>query len=273
MSHPAKNNEDVLDKEREFHDEWAATIKPSEVMVRETFTAATSPESAWLFKQMGDLTGKKLLDIGSGGGESAVWFAMHGADVMATDLSPGMCDVVKKVATHYGTSLESSVCNAEDLSQFPDNSFDVIFCANVLHHVDIDKCLGECARVLKSGGQMCSWDPVAHNPVINIYRGMAMEVRTEDEHPIRMQDLEIWEKHFGKVDKEFFWLSSLVLFLKFYLVDKIDPNEDRYWKRILTHEKENNWFYKPLAALDKILLKTPLLKWWAWNIAIVGYKK
>lgn len=264
---------EILDKEREFHDEWARSIDPAKVLVRETFTAETSPESAWLFKQMGDIKGLKLLDLGSGAGESAVWFAMHGADVTATDLSPEMCEVIKKVATHYGTSLNSTVCNAEDLSQFADASFDIVFAANVLHHVELDKCLSEIKRVLKPGGRLASWDPVAHNPVINVYRNMAMEVRTEDEHPIRMSDMKTFVKHFESIDKKFFWLSSLVLFLKFYLVDKIHPNEDRYWKRILTHEKENNWFYKPLAVLDEVLLKIPYLGWWAWNVAIIARKE
>ncbi len=277
MAEPAQSltqdQQNILEREREFHDEWAKAIDPAKVMVRETFTASTSPESAWLFKRLGDLRDLKLLDLGSGAGESAVWFALHGAKVTATDLSGEMCAVVKKVAAHYGTELDSTVCNAEDLSQFADASFDIVFAANVLHHVDLHKCMAEIRRVLKPGGRIASWDPVAHNPIINIYRGMAMEVRTEDEHPIRMQDMKVFNTYFDSIDKKFFWLSSLVLFLKFYVIDRVHPNEDRYWKRILTHEKENAWFYKPLAALDEILLKIPMLQWWAWNIAIIGRRR
>ncbi len=211
----------IEDKERDFHDDWARSIDPAQVMVKETFTASTSPESAWLFEQLGDVKGLTLLDLGSGGGESAVWFAMHGALVTATDLSPEMCNVIQKVAAHNNTSLKTSVCNAEDLSQFPDASFDIVFAANVLHHVNTETCLTEIKRVLKPGGRLASWDPVAYNPVINVYRGMAMEVRTEDEHPITMADVKAIKRHFPTMQKKFFWLTSLLVFLKFYLVDKI----------------------------------------------------
>jgi ubiquinone/menaquinone biosynthesis C-methylase UbiE len=72
--------------------------------------------------------------------------------VTATDLSPAMLEVVKKVASHHGVFVETAVSSAEDLSAFLTNSFDVVYAANTLHHVDIGKCLDEVKRVLKPGG-------------------------------------------------------------------------------------------------------------------------
>ena len=39
-------------------------------------------ENQWILELMGDLRGKKLLDIGAGLGESSVYFALQGADVV-----------------------------------------------------------------------------------------------------------------------------------------------------------------------------------------------
>lgn len=57
--------------------------------------------------------------------------------------------------------------------------FDVAYAGNVLHHVDIAVTLGEIHPVLRPGGALVSWDPLAHNPLINIYRRMGSPVRTK----------------------------------------------------------------------------------------------
>ena len=140
-------------KEREFHDDWAETINCHEVKVRETFNACTSPEPIWIRNQLGNLRNKRILELGAGAGEAAVYFALEGADVTATDLSPGMLDVTKRVADLHGVALKTIVSSAEDLSVFPSDSFDIVYAANTLHHVDIEKCLDEVKRVLKPGGR------------------------------------------------------------------------------------------------------------------------
>jgi SAM-dependent methyltransferase len=260
-------------KERDFHDEWAATIDPREVLVEQTFAASTSPEPRWLADRMGPLAGKRLLELGSGAGEGAVFFALRGASVVATDISPGMLDVVQRVAALHGVKVDSQVCTAEDLSAFADGSIDVVYGANVLHHVDIARCLNEVKRVLKSGGKAFFWDPVAHNPAVNVYRRMATEVRTEDEHPIRRSDLRLFRERFRTVETRFFWFTALLVFVKFYLIDRVHPNQDRYWKRILVKERELRPLYRTLAAVDSVALRLfPFLRWWCWNIAVVVEK-
>lgn len=263
----------IFEKEQSFHDQWANEIDYREVKVSETFTACTSPEPAWLLGKLGDLRGKRVLELGTGAGEAAVYFAMQGAKVTATDLSPGMLEVVKKVAAYHHVEVETAVAAAEDLSAFEAESFDIVYAANTLHHVNTETCLDEVKRILKPGGLGAFWDPVAHNPAINIYRRMATDVRTEDEHPLRRRELKYFTRRFTVVDKRFFWLSTLLIFAKFYLIDRVHPNEDRYWKRIISREPELRKWYKPLAAVDRLLLTVvPILGWWCWNMAIVVRK-
>ncbi|MBF0146475.1 MAG: class I SAM-dependent methyltransferase [Magnetococcales bacterium] len=262
------------DRERAFHDDWSEVIDPATVLVDETFSACTSPEPQWIWRRMGDVRGKRLLELGSGAGEGAVFFAKQGASVVATDISPKMLELVKNVARHHGVSVETQTCSADDLSVLPAASFDFVYAANLLHHVDIEQCLDQVKRVLKPGGMAAFWDPVAHNPVINIYRRMASGVRTIDEHPIRYSQFGWFRARFPRVEVRFFWLSALLIFVKFYLIDRVHPNEDRYWKRILTHEAELRAWYKPLAFLDRIVLGVmPILGWMCWNIGIVVWKE
>lgn len=265
--------EPVFDKERRFHDDWAAAIDARDVNVVETFLAYTSPEARWILKELPPLSGKRVLELGSGAGEGAVFFARQGAKVVATDISPGMLHVVQQVSALHQVEVETRVASAEDLSDFLDNSFDIVYAANLLHHVEIAPCLDEVWRVLKPGGSAAFWDPMVYNPVIQVYRRMASDVRTEDEHPLRRSDFRLFAYRFSEVKTRFFWLTTLLVFLKFFLIDRVDPNEDRYWKRILTREPELRRWYKPLEKLDRVILAVlPFLRWWCWNAAIVARK-
>ena len=67
----------VFDKEKQFHDGWAAQIDHAAVPVLETFQACTSPESRWIVAELGDLGGKRVLELGSGAGEGAVYFVLQ----------------------------------------------------------------------------------------------------------------------------------------------------------------------------------------------------
>lgn len=263
----------IDEREREFHDDWASQINPAAVPVVASFEGSTSPEGRWIIDQLGDLHGKKVLELGSGAGEGAVYFATRGASVTATDISPGMLKVVLDVARHNGVSVETQVCSANDLSIFPPESFDVVYAANLLHHVDIEKCLEQVLKVLKPGGRAAFWDPVHYNPAINVYRKMAMAVRTEDEHPLKRADIALFKRMFKDVHTRFFWLSALIVFLKFYLVDRINPSSDRYWKLIIDREKTLKPLVVPLFGLDRLLTTIfPPIKWWCWNVAIVARK-
>ena len=76
----------ILDKEESFHDDWARSIQPHEVMVDEFFEACTAPENRLIMKKLGDVSGKKILELGAGLGEASVYFAKRGAEVIATDI-------------------------------------------------------------------------------------------------------------------------------------------------------------------------------------------
>jgi ubiquinone/menaquinone biosynthesis C-methylase UbiE len=260
------------EREAAFHDAWAGSTHPEDVLVRECFEAPTSLENQFILKLMGPLAGKKLLDIGSGLGESSVYFALQGADVTALDISPGMIETTLQLGKRHGVEISGVVSVAEELN-VPSETYDIVYIANAIHHVqDRAKMLGEIRRVLKPGGRFFSYDPLAYNPAINIYRRMATEVRTPDERPLTRGDVKLAREYFSNVKHREFWLTTLALFAKYYLKDHIHPNQDRYWKRITREAASDLWWWMPLRSLDIVLTRVPVLRWLAWNMVMWGEK-
>lgn len=264
--------EEIFEKEKQFHDQWASTIDVAGIKVRDYFEACTAPENKFILRHMGDIRGKKLLDLGCGAGENSVYFAKKGALCVAADYSPGMVEVALQLAAANGVKIQGRTMNAIALD-CPDNTFDFVYAANLLHHLpDPHAAILEMHRVLKPGGKACFWDPLKHNPIINVYRRMATSVRTEDETPLDINIVHFVQSHFSQTTYDTFWLATLWIFLRFYLIEKVDPNKERYWKKIIIEQARLAPQYRRLEKLDVILKKLPLMKRFAWNIAVVATK-
>src|ERR1700737_4099650 len=95
----------IHSREAEFHDRWALSAPAFHVRVRECFEAPTAVENRFILKQMNALTGKRLLDVGAGLGESSVYFALQGADVTMIDISPQMIAKARQVGRFHGVEL------------------------------------------------------------------------------------------------------------------------------------------------------------------------
>lgn len=261
------------ESERTFHDHWAESEQADAVAIDAAFEAITAPENRFILSLLGNLRGKQLLDVGTGLGESAIYFARLGAIVTAIDISPKMIALCEMNARRLGVALTARVATGEDLG-LPDSSFDVVYAANVLHHIqDRDQFLSTIRRVLKPGGVFVAWDPVKYNPVINVYRRKATAVRTPDEVPLGYADLARVARFFPDAQSRTFWLTSAVLFLKYYVIDRKDPNRVRYWKAILQETPRSiGWWFRPLQQLDRLLLRLPGVRMLAWNVVQWGRK-
>ena len=258
-------------REQRFHDQWAMSIRIEEIDVDVAFEGSTAPENRFIRACLGDLSGKYLLDLGCGAGESSVYFARQGARCVAGDFSYGMLCAAKKLAQKYGVDIDTRMINATNL-EFANDTFDIVYASNILHHVDADKALHEIHRVLKPGGFACMWEPLKHNPIINVYRRIATEVRTEDEKPLSIFFVDKVKNVFSEVIYDTFWLSTLWILLRFYLIERVHPNKERYWKKILAEEFRLRRTYFRLERFDYILKKIPLMRRLAWTLAMVAKK-
>ena len=109
---------------------------------------------AWhtMAKELTKRDPKKILDLASGPGEPAKTLKMYfpEAQVVATDLEAKM---VEKQKIYFGDDeIESKICDANDLEQFEDESFDAVTMCFGIMFVDIERCTKEIFRVLKPCG-------------------------------------------------------------------------------------------------------------------------
>ena len=183
-----------------------------------------------------------------------MFLAKQGARVVGIDVSAGMLAAAQRLATRHGVEIETRQVTS-DLIPAGDQEFDLIYGNGVLHHVSLPVAIPELARVMKPGGKGCFIEPLPYNPVINVYRRIAREVRTPDEKPLTFGDIERFRGSFGEVSHQAFWLTTLSVFLKFYLIDRANPNQERYWKKIYTDAGKLESFFGPLRNLDQRLLK------------------
>lgn len=101
-----------------------------------------------------ELSGKKILDIGTGQGFAAVEIARRGIPVATVDISEENLRkaYLNAVAESVEELIEFYLLDAGRLS-FEDDSFDLVVMVNALHHIeDFEKIAGEISRVLKVGG-------------------------------------------------------------------------------------------------------------------------
>lgn len=259
----------VEHQEAQFHDEWAKSTDASHIDVKALFEPATGPENAAILTWMGDLSGKRILELGCGLGEASVFFAQRGAIVTATDISSAMLNFTAKLADLHGVSVTTILASANDLSSIPDQEFDFVYAANVLHHVNIDGCLAQIAQKLKPSGTAFFWDPIKYNPIINVYRYLAAPLRTRDEHPLTVSDVKRIRQFFPTIEVKFFWYSALIIFFLYFFLKRLNPGKVRYWKRIHEDASEVGWWLTWLHKIDKICFAwIPGIQWLSWNIII-----
>ena len=108
----------------------------------------------WIADLAGGLRGKRIVDIGCGGGILADSMARKGAQVLGIDLAGKSIRVAQLHALEAGTpDVEYREVSAETLAAEQPASFDVVTCMEMLEHVPRPEAIVEaCATLVKPGG-------------------------------------------------------------------------------------------------------------------------
>ncbi len=102
-----------------------------------------------------ELVGKRVVDIGCGGGILAEAMAARGADVLGTDLADGPLAVARLHAVETGTQVHYRQISAEALAAETPGAFDVVTCLEMIEHVpDPASIVAACAALAKPGGHV-----------------------------------------------------------------------------------------------------------------------
>lgn len=118
--------------------EWGVYLTPTKTVPR-----------AWF----GELSGKKVLGLASGGGQQMPVFAALGAQCTVLDYSQAQCDSEQMVAKREGYAIEIIRADMTKRLPFDDETFDLIFHPVSNCYVEeVEGIFRECYRVLKRGG-------------------------------------------------------------------------------------------------------------------------
>ncbi|MFX1506775.1 MAG: class I SAM-dependent methyltransferase [Promethearchaeota archaeon] len=104
-------------------------------------------------KLLGDVKGKKILEIGCGGGQNSIVLSKWGAEVIGLDISEVQLEHANSLAKEEGVSVKFLQGRMEDLSRFENGIFDIVTSSHAIGYADdLRAVYKETARVLKPGG-------------------------------------------------------------------------------------------------------------------------
>jgi SAM-dependent methyltransferase len=198
------------DREQEFHDRLYARGDHVRGPAAKFYTAAGGAYDFYEEQLRQLAPGRHVLEYGCGPGSYSFFLARNGAEVTGVDISPVAIERARETARLEGVDGRTSFAamDCENLD-FEDGTFDIVCGEGIIHHVDVAKAYREISRVLKVDGTAVFLEPLGHNPLINAYRRRTPEIRTPDEHPLLIADLEMASQFFHRVDTRFFTLLSL----------------------------------------------------------------
>jgi len=146
---PANYHQAELDKFASIAGRWWDPQGPQKPL------HALNPVRLGYVNQRLPLAGKKVLDVGCGGGLLSEAMAKAGADVTAIDLAPELIKVARLHALESGAAIDYKVQAVEALAAESPGAFDAVTCMELLEHVPNPKAIiAACAQALKPGGRL-----------------------------------------------------------------------------------------------------------------------
>lgn len=116
---------------------------------------AINPLRLGWIESITNLAGKKVLDVGCGGGILAESLSKAGATVSGIDLSSKALKVAELHQLESGTTVHYRSISAEDLAKQEPEQYDVVTCMEMLEHVpDPNSVVQACANLCKPGGNI-----------------------------------------------------------------------------------------------------------------------
>jgi ubiquinone/menaquinone biosynthesis C-methylase UbiE len=233
-------------REREFHNIRFEDDSEREDRVGRFYSAISYGFELYRDRVMEESRGRRLLEYGCGNASLGFDVAPIAEQVTGIDISEVAIGQAQRIAgVKKLSNCTFVVDNAESMRQ-ADASVDVLAGSGIVHHLDIARSMREVRRVLRKGGIAIFAEPLGHNPVVNWYRNRTPELRTPDEHPLLVRDIEQMAASFADCKVTYFGFVAPVLGL---LSSTTNP------RSLIT---------KFVWALDRLVCRIPFVKRFAW---------
>ncbi len=249
-----------ISKEKDFHNEVFGGNNDAREKANEKYYSIThSIINYYSDLLLSHCLNKDVLEYGCGLSSYSYFLVRNGAtSSKGIDISDVAIQQANARAIEEGLQdkMVFMVMDAENLD-FTDDTFDLICGNGIIHHLDLHKAYHELSRTIKPDGAVIFSEPLGHNPLINLFRKLTPGIRTEDEHPLLMKDIEMAKSYFGTVETKYFYLATLALspFRKLSIFSTLVKFADRVDNRLFRLFP----FLRKHAWMAVIVLKKPKL--------------
>jgi 2-polyprenyl-6-hydroxyphenyl methylase/3-demethylubiquinone-9 3-methyltransferase len=187
----------------------------------------------------GSLKGKRILDIGCGGGILSESLALEGAEVVGIDLAEAGLEVAKLHLLESGLDIDYQFISAEDLTKTESESFDVITCLEMLEHVpDPSLIIEACSKLVKSNGRVF-FSTINRNPKSYFFAIVGAEYilnllpkgTHNYEKFIRPSEIDGWARNFNLSISSIIGMTYNPLTKKYKLGDDVSVNYMTHYEK------------------------------------------
>lgn len=191
-----------------------------------------NPLRLTLIDQKVVLAGKRVLDVGCGGGILSESMALKGAQVTGIDLGEKALKVAQLHKLESGVDVDYRLISAETLAAEMPQSFDVVTCMEMLEHVpDPAAVVNACATLVKPGG-MVFFSTINRNPKAYLFAVIGAEYvlnllprgTHEYEKFIKPSELSAWSRRAGLSLNGLTGMSYNPLSKRYWLGDDVSVN-------------------------------------------------
>ncbi len=186
----------------------------------------------YIDEKSGGIAGKKVIDIGCGGGILSESMAQRGAVVSGIDMSQPSIEVAKLHLYESNLDVDYQRSTAEAFAEHHPHSFEVVTCMELLEHVpDPASVIRACAKLVKPGGHLF-FSTVNRNPKAYLFAIVGAEyllkMLPKGTHDfakfIRPSELGTWAREAGLSTHDISGLSYNPLNKHYSIGNDIDVN-------------------------------------------------
>ncbi len=189
--------------------------------------------------QRASLSGKRVLDVGCGGGILSESMAARGAEVVAIDASEVPINVARLHQKQSGSQVDYRMATVEEIATAGEAPFDIITCLELVEHVpDPGSVIAACSSLLKLDGH-AFFSTINRNPksylfaIIGAEHVLKLLPRGTHDYAkfIRPSELDAWARRAGLKLSELKGMSYNPITRRYRLVDDVSVNYLTWYRR------------------------------------------